>query len=110
KDPAWKNRCFSQLATGMIRTPEWKLIDNSRNLSGTFELYDMRNDPKEQRNLIDSPKRRDMVMDFRNQLTAWREDKPAPVKIAGMKEPEHTHLPHAERGETIRNSPMGREP
>jgi len=87
KDPGWKDRCFSQLATGMIRTPEWKLIDNSHNLSGSFELYDMRNDPKEQRNLIAEPKHRDQVAEFRRQLTAWRADKPAPVKIPGMKEP-----------------------
>src|SRR6266478_2496228 len=92
KDAAWKDRCFSQLATGMIRTPEWKLIDNSQNLGKTFELYDMRNDPKEQRNLIAEAKHREQVMEFRKQLTAWRADKPAPVKIAGMKEPEYTHV------------------
>ena len=109
KDPAWKDRCFSQLATGMIRTPEWKFIDNSRNLSGAFELYDMRNDPKEQRNLIAEPKHRDQVAEFRKQLTAWRADKPAPVKIPGMKEPEYTHISAEERAEAIRNSPAGRE-
>jgi arylsulfatase A-like enzyme len=108
-DPQWKDRCFSQLATGMIRTPQWKLIDNSHNLSGTFELYDMRNDPKEQRNLIGEPKHRDTVVEFRKQLTAWRADRPAPVKIAGMKEPEYTHVSDAERKEIIENSPAARE-
>jgi arylsulfatase A-like enzyme len=109
KDALWKDLCFSQLATGMIRTPEWKLIDNSHNLSGTFEMYDMRNDPKEQRNLIDEPKLRDQVVEFRRQLTAWRADRPVPVKIAGMKEPEYTHVSDAERKEIIENSPAARE-
>jgi arylsulfatase A-like enzyme len=109
KDPAWKDRCFSQLATGMIRTPGWKLIDNSQDLSGTFELYDMRNDPKEQRNVVDTPKHRDRVVEFRKRLTAWRADKPAPVKIPGMKEPEYTNISAAERAELVRNSPANRE-
>jgi hypothetical protein len=69
----------------------------------------MRNDPKEQRNLIDSPKHRDRVAEFRKQLTSWRADKPAPVKIAGMKEPEYTHISDAERAELVRNSPANRE-
>ena len=69
----------------------------------------MRNDPKEQRNLIGEPKHRDQVAEFRKQLTAWRADKPAPVKIPGMKEPEYTHISAEERAETIRNSPAGRE-
>ena len=51
----------------------------------------------------------DMVAEFRNQLAAWRADKPAPVTIAGMKEPDYTHISAAERAETIRNSPAGRE-
>ena len=68
----------------------------------------MRNDPKEQRNLIDAPKHRDTVAEFRKQLTTWRADKPAPVKIPGMKEPEYTHISAAERAELVRNSPANR--
>src|SRR6185436_788750 len=109
KDPAWKDRCFSQLATAMVRTPGWKLIDNSQNLSGAFELYDIKNDPREQRNLIGEKKHGDMVAHFCAQLTAWRADKPAPVKIPGMKEPEYTHISAAERKEAMRNSAAARE-
>ncbi|HTM49391.1 MAG TPA: sulfatase-like hydrolase/transferase [Bryobacteraceae bacterium] len=109
QDPAWKDRCYSQLATAMLRTPGWKLIDNSRDLSGSFELYDMKNDPKEQRNLIGDAKHRDRVAHFRGQLAAWRADKPKPVRIPGMKEPDYTHISDAERAELIRNSPAARE-
>jgi hypothetical protein len=69
----------------------------------------MRNDPKEQRNVVDTPKHRDRVVEFRKRLTAWRADKPAPVKIPGMKEPEYTHISAAERAELVRNSPANRE-
>jgi arylsulfatase A-like enzyme len=88
-DPAWKDRAFAQLATAMVRTPEWKLIDNSQDLSGTFELYDMRNDPKEERNLAGEARHRDRVRYFGEQLTAWRNDRPAPVRIAGMETPDY---------------------
>ncbi|MGH9719460.1 MAG: sulfatase/phosphatase domain-containing protein, partial [Bryobacteraceae bacterium] len=88
-DPAWKDRCFSQLATAMLRTPQYKLIDNSRDLSGNFELFDLRNDPKEDRNLIAGRRHRDFVEHAKRELTAWRADKPAPVKIAGMSTPQY---------------------
>ena len=54
-DPHWKDRCFSQLHMGMVRTPRWKLIDDSLNLTGELELYDMPNDPREERNLAKDP-------------------------------------------------------
>ncbi|MBI3209849.1 MAG: sulfatase-like hydrolase/transferase [Candidatus Solibacter usitatus] len=92
KEKNWKDRCYSQLATAMIRTPQWKIIDNSRNLGADFELYDMRNDPKEARNLAGLAKHRDLVESFKQQFTSWRNDKPAPVKIAGMKTPDYAML------------------
>jgi len=105
KDHNWKNRCYSQLATAMVRTPRWKFIDNTRNLGGSFELYDMRNDPKEQRNAIAEPGHRDMVEDFKRQLTTWRADKPAPVKIAGMSQPVY-EVSDKERQEILNRPPL----
>ncbi len=105
KDPDWKDRCYSQLATAMVRTPQWKLIDNSRNLSGAFELYDMRNDPKEERNVAEEAKHRDLLRDYKQQLTAWRADKPAHVKIPGMAEPAYTRISGEERRKIVRNAP-----
>ncbi len=86
-DQAWKDRAFAQLATAMVRTPEWKFIDNSRDLRADFELYDMRNDPTEQRSVVSDARHKDLVESFKRQLTAWRADKPAPVKIPGMPPP-----------------------
>ena len=73
----------------MVRTPQFKFIDLSQDLSRDFELYDMRNDPKEERNLAREPRHRDAVEDFKRQLTAWRAAKPAPVRIPGMSVPDY---------------------
>lgn len=105
QDPQWKDRCYSQLRTAMVRAGRWKLIDNSRNLSADFELYDLKNDPKEERNLAGEAKLRDRVEDFKRQLTAWRNDKPAPIRIAGMKTPEYAQIDPAERKTAIENAP-----
>ncbi len=106
----WKDRCYSQLGTAMVRTPEWKFIDLSQNLSRGFELYDMRNDPKEERNLAGEPKNRDLIEDFKRQLTAWRADTPAPVKIPGMPAPDYAVISDAERRELRDNAPDVRNP
>lgn len=108
-DPGWRDRCYAQLATAMVRTPRWKFIDNSQSLSRDFELYDMRNDPKEERNAASDAKHRDLVEDFKRQLTAWRSDKPAPVKIAGMSTPEYALITDEERGSLRQNAPDVRD-
>jgi arylsulfatase A-like enzyme len=101
QDPNWKDRGYSQLATAMVRTANWKFIDNSRNLSGPFELYDLTSDPKEQRNLLKEPKLKDLVADCKRQLTQWRADKPAPIKIPGMALPRYAQLSDEERRQAI---------
>ncbi len=108
KDDGWKDRCYSQLATAMVRTPDWKLIDNSRNLGSTFELYDMRNDPKEERNVVNDPRHRDMVENYKGRLTSWRTDKPAPVKIPGMAEPDYARISDEERAAIVKDAPEKR--
>ena len=106
----WKDRCYAQLGTAMVRTPQWKFIDLSKNLSRGFELYDMREDPKEERNLAAEPKHRDLMEDFKRQLTAWRADKPEPVKIAGMPTPAYARISDEERRELWENAPDVRNP
>ncbi len=108
-DPRWEDRCYSQLRSAMVRTPEWKFIDNSLDLSGPFELYDMRRDPKEERNLADETRNRALAADFRRELTAWRADRPAPVKIAGMAAPAYASISAEERTALMRNAPDNRE-
>jgi hypothetical protein len=96
-DPAWKDRAFAQLSTAMVRNSQYKLIDLSQNLSGECELYDMRNDAKEERNLIADPKQRDLIVHLKDSMKSWRADKPAPVKIAGMQTPDYASIDPAER-------------
>lgn len=112
QDVSWKARCYSQLRTAMVRDSGYKLIDNSRDLSGAFELYDMKNDPREQRNLADDPKQRDRVEDGKRQLSAWRKDTPPPLKVSGMAMPEYARISDAERKEAVENAPdrVQREP
>ena len=104
-DAQWKDRCFSQLHTGMMRTPQWKLIDNSLNLSGELELYDMRNDPREERNLAGEGKNREVVAELSRQLTKFRADQPPPVKIAGMPTPSYAYISDKERKELREAAP-----
>lgn len=101
----WKDRAFSQLATAMVRTPGFKLIDNSRNLSGSLELYDMRNDPKEERNLVNEAKHKEMIAEFKKQLTTWRADKPAPIKVPGMPTPAYAYISAEERKNALEHLP-----
>ena len=105
RDPQWKNRCFSQLHTGMVRTPQWKMIDNSLDLSGEIELYDVRNDPREERNLAGEPKNREVVAEFKRELTKFRAEKPAPVTIAGMATPDYAVISDKERKELRESAP-----
>ncbi len=108
-DSHWKDRCFSQLHTGMYRTPQWKLIDNSVDLSGGFELYDMRNDPREERNLAGDPKNRELIAEYSRELTKIRADRPAPVKIAGMATPAYAFISDKERKELRESAPGDQE-
>jgi choline-sulfatase len=105
QDSQWKDRCYSQLRGGMVLDGRWKLIDNSLNGSGDFELYDLRNDPKEDRNLAADASQRERVAQYKQDLAAWRKAKPAPVKIAGMKTPAYAEITDKERQDAIRNAP-----
>ena len=91
RDSSWKPRVFSQLRSGMVLDGAWKLIDNSPALDGTgpFELYDLHNDPKEERNLAEEPKQRERVVQYRKELAAWRADRSAPIVVSGMAIPAY---------------------
>jgi len=109
RDPKWKDLAYAQLRDGMIRTPEFKFIDNSLEGSGPYELYDMQKDLQEENNLADSPKHRGLVEGFKKQLARWRADKPAPVKIAGMKTPDYASVSDEERRRLFRQAPDNQE-
>ncbi len=52
----------------MVRTDRWKLV---RYAGGEGELYDMRDDPDEQRNLFEDPQHREVVHDLERRLLDW---------------------------------------
>ncbi len=105
EDSNWKDRCYSQLRTAMVRQGRYKFIDNSRDLSGAFELYDLKDDPKEERNLASDSRQAGRVADFKRQLTAWRSDKPAPIRIAGLSTPAYAQIGDTERDRFIQRAP-----
>jgi arylsulfatase len=104
QDANWKPRVYSQLNSGMVLDGTWKLIDNSLDGSGPVELYNLRNDPKEERDLSQDSKQRERIAAYRKELAAWRADNPAPVRIAGMETPAYAQgehdgrRPRAQRG------------
>ncbi|MCX7014549.1 MAG: sulfatase-like hydrolase/transferase [Candidatus Sumerlaeota bacterium] len=87
EEKTWKNRAFAALATSMIRTPQYKLIDNGEGAAQRFELYDMTKDPKEQTSLAGDPQCKDVVHDLAKRLDEWRKDKPGPVVVPGLETP-----------------------
>lgn len=105
QDPQWKNRCFSELRSGMLVEGPWKLIDNSLEGRGPFELYDLRNDPKEGHNLAEEPRQRERVQAMRGQLAAWRALCPAPFKIPGMTLPAYAQISDEERRKAVAEAP-----
>lgn len=102
-DSTWKNNAFSQLRGGMFLEGPWKLIDNSLDGQGPFELYNLTNDPKEERNLVDSDKGR--VAAMRKRLAEWRADKPAPIQVPGLPTPEYARISDEERAQAIASAP-----
>ena len=53
----------------MIRTQEWKYVH--RYPYGPHELYDLVRDPDERRNLVDDRSRKALIIDMRQQMSAW---------------------------------------
>lgn len=106
RDTKWKNRCFSQLRSGMLLEDGWKLIDNSLNCSGNYELYNLRDDPREDRNLAADAKQKDRITQYCRQLTDWRGQSPAPIRVPGMSMPAYAHIDKKEREEVRRAAPI----
>ena len=55
----------------MVRTQEWKYVH--RYPYGPHELYDIVNDPRERKNLVDEREHRPLISDMRRQMGAWFE-------------------------------------
>jgi choline-sulfatase len=84
----WKNRAFAERNSAMVRTSQFKYIDNRRNNErhggGQPELYDLTKDPLEMNNLATDASQAATLKDLAAQLEQWqRENPPVPV-IAGV--------------------------
>ena len=66
---------------GAVRSGDWKLIE--RYGDGALELYNLRNDPSEQRDLAD--RQPEKAEELRSTLSAWREDVNANMPTANPK-------------------------
>ena len=84
----WKNRAFAERNGSMIRTPQFKYINNSRNNErhggGTPELYDLVKDPLEMNNLATDPVHAATLKELATQLEQWQRDNPPVPTIAGV--------------------------
>ena len=54
----------------MVRTTDWKLVRHYQP-NGLDELYDLKNDPGETKNLYDEPRAAAAQGDLQKRLTAW---------------------------------------
>ena len=105
RDHHWKNRCFSVLYNSMVRTPEFKLIRNTRAVgkgntprdTPPYELYDMRSDPREERNLAQDPKHKNTLRDLVEEEDQWFHTRPGPIRVPGMPTPDYAFLSPEER-------------
>jgi uncharacterized sulfatase len=89
--PTWDDTLFGQYDLHnaglaymrMVRTPEWKLIRHFR-CSGLDELYDLKNDPEETKNLYSSGKSEPVRRQLEERMFTWMKSiddpllKPAP--------------------------------
>ncbi|MFC1734839.1 sulfatase, partial [Candidatus Hydrogenedentota bacterium] len=89
-DTHWKNVCFAERSTRMVRTPEYKLIEAPGAKTGRYELYDMINDLNEEHDLANDAEYNDVMDDLIARMKAWREDVPPPPAIPGLPTPECT--------------------
>ncbi|MFN3421779.1 MAG: sulfatase [Armatimonadota bacterium] len=81
KDVQWREFLVSEVnITGrMVRTPEWKLITYYGDQ--TDQLFDMRNDKGEMKNLAMEGKYAEVVTDLKKLLADWEKRlEPAPIK------------------------------
>ena len=83
---AWRDTVFGQYDLHnlglaymrMIRTPEWKLVRHHF-ADGLDELYDLKNDPGEERNLYNDQKSRQERDSLQRRLTEWQKTIDDPI-------------------------------
>ena len=74
-DPDSASRFFRTTPCSVIRKGDWKLIQYFED--GTLELYDLKNDPSERKNL--AKKEAEKTADLLKDLQAWQKETKAPI-------------------------------
>jgi arylsulfatase A-like enzyme len=68
--PPWDNLVYGEYQyCRMIRTEDWKLIDRTEGFYS--ELYDLRNDPAERNNLVESAEHQEQRLRLKQQMDTW---------------------------------------
>ena len=71
----WKKAVFSMFGSRTIRTKEYRLIEHKK--SGAIELFDLKIDPGETRNVAKKPQYEKIKKDLLQQLNAgWKAARP----------------------------------
>ena len=84
----------------MLRTQDYKLIDYGADYATRWELFDMKGDPGEMRNLADDRAHSTVLREMAARLDAWENEVPPLVQIPGMPTPSYSHVP-AERRKAL---------
>jgi len=90
-DGEWKDRCFAECGRRtMLRDSRYKLIATQKAGGRTlYELYDMDEDPTEERDLAGNPAQREVRDGLAARLAAWRARKAGPLEVPGMPTPAY---------------------
>lgn len=108
---AWPNEAFSWMlgvpytrqeaymlgTKRMLRTPEYKLIDYGADFRTRWELFNMKDDPGELRNLADDPAQASLLDSMAARLDEWEAEIPPLVQIPGMPTPSYSYLTTEQR-------------
>jgi choline-sulfatase len=86
KDPHWKNVARAELGPKMIRTPQYKLIKTG----ATYELYDMIQDPKEERDLAGDPAQAKTLAELKEKMDTWQQENPPAPVMEGVEKSQAT--------------------
>ena len=88
RDAAWKNCAFAERTSSMLRTPQYKLVRNTRkgvrHAEPVYELYDLLNDPQETRDLANDATHAATVKALADRLEAWQKTAPAVPTLPGV--------------------------
>ncbi len=85
--PDWKDRAFAERISSMVRTPQYKLMLDSRAArreGGGYQLFDLQKDPMETTDLVPDPAHATVLKQLKAELDRWQKDNPPVPVMAGV--------------------------